>query len=392
MNKELIDIANNDLLFVTPRPDIVMSKGEGMYLFDTNQKKYLDFIAGWAVNCLGHSPKVIVDILSKQAAQLLNASPAFYNDVQLNYAKALTNASKMDRVFFASTGAEANESAIKLARKYGKTHLNGAYEIITAEKSFHGRTLSTMAATGKAQFQAFFPPVSPGFKHVPFNDMDAIKSQINDQTVAIMIELIQGEGGVYEASSDYVHQIRSLCDEKGILFIIDEVQTSFGRTGKLFAKDHFDLRPDIMTLGKGIGGGYPLSAMLCTEALNIFESGEQGGTYTAQPLGMAVGHTVLETLTSENLCENAHKMGSYIQSKLTDLSKKYAIKNIRGKGLLIAFDVPDAISVSKTALALGLLVNASSTETIRLVPALILNESHIDEMILILDQSLSAHQ
>jgi acetylornithine/N-succinyldiaminopimelate aminotransferase len=259
---QLLEEAQKSILFTTVRPPIIMERGEGVYLWDLEGKRYLDFMGGWAVTCLGHSPAVIKEALLQQCGKLVNASPSFYNKPMIEFATLLTDTSCFDRVFFASTGAEANESAIKLARKYGKKFLNGAWEIITMNGSFHGRTLATMAATGKKAWEQLFEPKMPGFVHVPINDIDAVTASISPKTCAIMLEPIQGEGGVNEASHEYIRALRELCDRHKLLLIFDEVQTGLGRTGKLYAYEHYGVEPDIMTLAKGIGGGYPLSAML----------------------------------------------------------------------------------------------------------------------------------
>ena len=263
--------AKKHILFTANRPEIVMDHGEGMYLWDTDGKKYLDFIGGWAVTCLGHSPKAIQRALIEQSNKLINASPTFYNQPMIEFAKLLTENSCFDRAFFASSGAEANEGAIKLARKYGAKHLNGAFEILTTINGFHGRTLATMSATGKEQWKNLFAPKVPGFKHIPFNDLDSVIANISSNTCAILLEPIQGEGGVFVADRDYIKELRKVCNEKKILLIFDEVQTGFGRTGKLFAYEHFGVEPDIMTLAKGIGGGFPLSALLTKDKYNIFD-------------------------------------------------------------------------------------------------------------------------
>jgi len=386
ITKKLLEQAEKSILFTAVRPEVVMEKGEGMYLWDTDGKKYLDFIGGWAVNCLGHCPSVITDALNKQASLLINASPTFFNKPMIELAKLLTSISCFDRVFFTSTGAEANEGAIKLARKYGTKYLNGAFEIITTISSFHGRTLATMSATGKKHWQDLFGPRLPGFIHVPYNDIDAMSAAIGSNTCAIMIEPVQGEGGVNIASVAYISALRKLCDDKGILLIFDEIQTGIGRTGKMFAYEHYGIEPDIMTLAKGIGGGFPLSAMLAKEKLNIFDPGDQGGTYTGQPLAMAVGHAVVKEVLEKNLPERAAIIGEYAIERLKELSSKYPLGNIRGKGLLIAFDLPDPIAdrIVSECLQDGLIVNSPKPSTIRLMPPLIATKYDVDEMIQIL--------
>jgi acetylornithine/N-succinyldiaminopimelate aminotransferase len=395
---DLLAAANQHILYTTNRPENIMARGEGMYLWDTEGKCYLDFIGGWAVTCLGHAPKAIEMALTEQAKQLVNASPAFYNVPMIQFAEMLTALTCFQKVFFASSGAEANESAIKLARKYGQKYLGGAYEIITTVNSFHGRTLATMSATGKDYWEPLFAPKVSGFVHVPFNDIDAMAAVVSEKTCAIMIEPVQGEGGVYAAEDDYVKALRKLCDEKQILLIFDEVQTGIGRTGKMFAYEHYGIEPDVMTLAKGIGGGYPLSAMLTKDTFDIFDAGDQGGTYSAQPLGMAVGLAVLETIVKENVVDNAKRQGAYLMAQLNALQATYALKAIRGMGLLIAFDLPEdkGAAVVNACMAKGLLVNSPKPATIRLMPPLIVDRAAIDSMLAImadvLDTVLMGHQ
>lgn len=386
----LISENKNSILFTTNRPNIVMEHGKGMYLLDTEGKCYLDFIGGWAVNCLGHCPDIINDAIIRQTKTLINASPSFYNKPMLQFAKLLTDNSCFDRVFFSNSGSEANEGAIKLARKYGEKFLNGAYEIITMINSFHGRTLATMSATGKKIWEDLYEPKVPGFKHVPLNDIKAIKASITSKTCAIMLEPIQGEGGVNKANKVYIETISNICKEHGILLIFDEVQTGIGRTGKLFAYEHYGIEPDIMTLAKGIGGGYPLSALLTKEKLNIFEPGDQGGTYSAQPLGMAVGMAVVEEVINKKLFINAEIQGNYIFKKLDELKDKYKLKNIRGNGLLIAFNLPcdKGTEIVDKCLQEGLILNSPRPSIIRLMPPLIVTEKDTDNMISILTKVL----
>ncbi|WP_010240360.1 acetylornithine/succinylornithine family transaminase [Clostridium arbusti] len=382
----------NSILFTTNRPNIVMDHGKGMYLWDTNSKSYLDFVGGWAVNCLGHCPDVIIEAITNQSKKLINASPSFYNEPMLKFAKLLTNNSCFDRVFFSNSGSEANEGAIKLARKYGEKFLNGAYEIITMINSFHGRTLATMSASGKKIWENLYEPKVPGFKHVPLNDINALKSSISSKTCAIMLEPIQGEGGVNKADKAYVETISNICKENGILLIFDEVQTGVGRTGKLFAYEHYEIEPDIMTLAKGIGGGYPLSVLLTKEDLNIFEPGDQGGTYSSQPLGMAVGMAVFNEIINENLIYNAKIQGDYILNRLNELKDIYKLKNIRGMGLLIAFDVPynKGSEIVEKCLEKGLLLNSPRSSIIRLMPPLVVTKKDTDKMIDILSEALNS--
>ena len=380
--RELLAEAKRSILFTTVRPEVVMEKGEGLYLWDTDGEKYLDFVGGWAVTSLGHSPAVIAKALARQSKVLVNASPSFLNIPMIEYARLLVNHSCFDRVFFASSGAEANEGAIKLARKYGSLYRDGAFEIITTVNSFHGRTLATMSATGKKKWENLFEPKVPGFIHVPLNDFAALKAAVNSRTCAVMLEPIQGEGGVFEVDFDYIRQLRQLCDEQGILLIFDEVQTGLARTGKLFAYQHYGVEPDVMTLAKGIGGGFPLAALLVKERFNIFEAGDQGGTYSGQPLAMAVGLAVMQEVLEKNLVDNAAMQGEYIQKKLREIAARFRLTNIRGKGLLLAFDLPteQGAEVVAACLRQGLLVNSPQPATIRLMPALIVNTAEIDWM------------
>jgi acetylornithine/N-succinyldiaminopimelate aminotransferase len=391
MNTEdLIHIANNTLLEVTKRPDIIMSHGHGMYISDTEGNRYLDFIGGWAVNCLGHSPQLIVDVLTKQSKTLINASPAFYNIPMLEYSRLLVENSVFDRAFFTSTGAEANEGAIKLARKYGTLFKQGASDIITTRKGFHGRTLTTMAATGKNEWRDLFEPKTTGFPKAVFNDLESVESLVTKNTCAVMLEPIQGEGGVNVGSHEFSRGVRELCDQNNILLIFDEIQTGFGRTGSLFCYEQYNIEPDILTLGKGIGGGFPLSAMLTKDFLNIFDPGDQGGTYTGQPLAMAVGFAVLNELLANNIIDHVKKMGSLIEQKLRGLTEHYEIENIRGKGLLLAFDI--TMTTGKTfvqkCLEHNLLINSPQQNTIRLMPPLIVSEDDVDKMIRIVQENL----
>ncbi|MDA1353440.1 MAG: aminotransferase class III-fold pyridoxal phosphate-dependent enzyme [bacterium] len=366
------------ILYTTKRPEVVFAKGDAMRLWDTNGKEYLDFVGGWAVCALGHSPKVLVDAIQNQAATLINASPAFFNVPMLEFADALCNAIGKDKVFFMSTGAEANESAIKLARKFGQKEKGGAYKIITTLGAFHGRTLATMSATGKPQWEPLFAPKVPGFTHVPLNNIDAMRGAIDAQTCAVMIELIQGEGGVNECTHDYVKALRQLCDENNILLIIDEVQTGIGRTGHLLATELYNVSADIITLGKGIGGGVPLSAMCCNSELDIFEPGDQGGTYTAQPLVMAAGLAVLNAVNTPAFLAHVREMGAYLKQRLQEIG----LSNVRGQGLLIAGDIEGrAQDIVQTLFEQGIILNAPNPNSIRFIPPLIVERSHIDAVI-----------
>ena len=379
------------LMEITARPPVVFVRGEGSYLWDDAGKRYLDFIQGWAVNCLGHSPPVLAEALSAQARQLITPSPAYYNDTSLKLAKALTDVSCFDRVFFANSGAEANEGAIKLARKYGALHKDGAYEIITFEGAFHGRTLATMSASGKAAFEPLFEPKVSGFRKAQWNDLASVERLITDNTIAVMLEPIQGEAGVWPAAEQFLQELRALTSAHGLLLIFDEIQTGMGRTGKLFHYEHTGITPDIMTLGKGIGGGVPLAALLATEAVSCFEHGDQGGTFNGNALMCAAGLAVLEQVAAPSFLKSVAENGLYLESELQRLSVRHGLGEVRGRGLLLALDlrVPIASSIVAAALDDGVLLNAPRPDALRFMPALNVTRQEIDLMIGSLDALLT---
>jgi acetylornithine/N-succinyldiaminopimelate aminotransferase len=389
-----IDTAMNmkkHLIPITPRPELYFHKGEGHYLYDQNGKAYLDFMQGWAVNTLGHSPKVIQQALLQQSAQLINPGPAFYNLPMLELANTLCQHSVFDQAFFANSGAEANEGAIKLARKWGQKYKQGAYKIITFEKGFHGRTLATMSATGKDSFAPLFEPKVSGFKKVPFNQLEATESAIDSNTVAIMLELVQGEAGVIPADHHFVKGLQQLCKKHSLLLIIDEVQTGIARTGSLFAYQHYNIQPDIMTLGKGLGGGMPISALLTNQQTSCFDYGDQGGTFNGNPVMCAVAQAVLATVLQPEFIPHINTISSYLKHSLEKLSTDFSLGEVRGKGLLIALDTcsVSANSIVEQAREQGLLLNAPNIQTLRFMPALTITESEIDTAIEQLRQVLT---
>ncbi|WP_334156833.1 acetylornithine transaminase [Oryzomicrobium sp.] len=374
------------LMWITARPDLVFVEGRGSWLTDHRGKRYLDFVQGWAVNCLGHGHPAIVDALTTQAGKLINPSPAFYNEPSLKLARGLTEHSCFDRVFFASTGAEANEGAIKLARKWGKVHKGGAFEIVTFNGSFHGRTLATMSASGKPGWDTLFAPQVPGFPKATLNDLASVEALIGPDTVAVMLEPVQGEGGVVPASAEFLQALRRLTLERGLLLIVDEVQTGMGRIGTLFAHQHAGIEPDIMTLGKGIGGGVPLSALLAKEAVCCFEAGDQGGTYNGNPLMAAVGVAVLDTLTAPGFLAEVAALGDYLGAKLRELSDELGLNGERGQGLLRALLLADergpaVVEAARNLAPEGLLLNAPRPHLLRFMPALNVTRNEIDRMI-----------
>ena len=378
--------AKESLMWITHRPDLVFTTGRGSWLTDHQGKRYLDFVQGWAVNCLGHGHPAIVAALTEQAGRLINPSPAFYNEPSLKLAAGLTARSGFDRVFFASTGAEANEGAIKLARKWGQQHKDGAYEIITFENSFHGRSLATMSASGKPGWDSLFAPQVPGFPKARMNDLDSVAALINPKTVAIMLEPVQGEGGVVPATTEFLQLLRQVTEDRGLLLIVDEVQTGMGRTGKLFAHQQAGITPDIMTLGKGIGGGAPLSALLAKESVCCFEAGDQGGTYNGNPLMTAVGCAVLDTLTAPGFLEEVAAKGDYLAAGLQALSDDLGLAGERGSGLLRALLLPDdrgpeIVAAARERNPEGLLLNAPRPHLLRFMPALTVTREEIDLML-----------
>ncbi|MBF0611761.1 MAG: acetylornithine transaminase [Magnetococcales bacterium] len=377
----------NALMRFTTRPDLIFVRGRGSWLWDHTGKKYLDFIQGWAVNCLGHCPPAVVEAIRRQSEELLNPSPAFYNLPAIQLADLIVQNSCVDRVFYANSGAEANEGAIKLARKWGGIHRSGAYEIITMDHGFHGRTLATMSASGKPQWENLFEPKVTGFVKVDLNDLTAVKQAITPKTVAIMLEPIQGEAGVFPAEDDYLHALRQLTHEAGLLLIFDEVQTGMGRTGTLFGYQQSGVEPDIMTLGKGMGGGLPLAALTAKEAVCCFEPGDQGGTFNGTPIITAAGLAVMKTLLEPDFLPQVRHVGDYLREKLLYLSQRFGCGEVRGKGLLLALNLgrPVGGALVTAAMENGLLLNAPRPESLRFMPALNLTTEEVDHMVAILE-------
>lgn len=373
------------LLPVTNKPAAVMVRGEGAYLWDSDAKRYLDFVQGWAVNALGHSSPVVTRALEAQAQTLINASPAYHSEPAMRLARELTTRAQLDYAFFLATGAEANEGAIKLARKWGAQRRDGAFEIITTIGSFHGRTLATMAASGKPGFGQIFPPTMPGFVHVPFDDVAAVAGAITPRTAAVMLEPVQGEGGVVVPAPAYLRELRALCDARNVLLILDEIQTGLGRTGKLFAHEHAGIRPDVLTLGKGLGGGLPLSAVLCRKDVNCFVPGDQGGTFTGHPLNCAVGLAVVQAVTAPGFLEQVTAAAAYLDAGLARISEPFEGRT-RGAGLLRALTLPapKGAEIVRIAMERGLLINSPRPELLRFMPALNVSHTEIDEMLAIL--------
>ncbi len=374
------------------RLPVTLVRGKGARVWDSEGKEYLDFVAGWAVNSLGHCHPAVVKALTEQSSTLIQVSNQFYTIPQVQLAKLLIENSCLDRVFFCNSGAEAVEGAMKLARRYGKLRLNGAYEIITAYGSFHGRTLATVAATGQNKFQEPYIPLPDGFVNVQYDSIAAVKSATTGLTCAVMVEPIQGEGGVNVPHDGYLREVRAWCDEKGILLILDEIQTGIGRIGSLFGYQQYDVEPDIMTLAKGLGGGVPIGAFLAKERASVFEPGEHGSTFGGNPLVCAAGTATLEFIIKNNIPAKVKKLGQYFITKLEKLKYKFNfITDIRGRGLLLAFNFTEnmAQDVTNECLKEGLLVNAVKPNALRFIPPLIITEKDIDEALSILDKVLA---
>ncbi|MCU6432805.1 acetylornithine transaminase [Undibacterium sp. Jales W-56] len=384
----------NALMYITPRPDLVFTEGKGMWLTDHKGKRYLDYLQGWAVNCLGHSPQCIQDALVAQSKKLINPSPAFYNAPAIELASLLTANSCFDRVFFANSGAEANEGAIKLARKWGQKNKHGAFEIITFDHGFHGRTLATMSASGKPGWDTIFAPQVTGFPKADLNDIASVEKLISETTVAVMLEPVQGEGGVLPASREFMQALRALTKKHNVLLIVDEVQSGMGRTGELFSYQLSGIEPDIMTLGKGIGGGVPLAALLCREEVACFVPGDQGGTYNGNPLITAVGVAVLQELLAPGFLASVHQKGDYLSQQLLQLSEQFGLQGERGEGLLRALRLgsdigPKIVEIARDMEPVGLLLNSPRPDLLRFMPALNVSTEEIDQMIAMLAQVLT---
>jgi acetylornithine/N-succinyldiaminopimelate aminotransferase len=376
---------------ITRRPAVVFVEGRGSWLRDETGRQYLDFVQGWAVNCLGHCPDSITTAMVTQAARLLNCSPAYYNAPMIRLAELIAQHSGLHRTFFTNSGAEAVEGAIKLARKWGELHRNGAYEIVTMHHGFHGRTLATMSASGKPHWEHLFEPKVPGFRKVELNDIDQVEQAITSNTAAVMLEPIQGEAGVFVATDAFLREVRALTKQKGVLLILDEIQTGIGRTGKMFGFQHAGAQPDIMALAKGLGGGIALGALVAHQDVCCFEHGDQGGTFNGNAFATAVGCAVMEEIAKPGFLSEVVKVGRYLADRLGDLARKHRRGEVRGRGLLLALDLKREIGSDAVAEALqrGLLLNAPRPDSLRFMPALTVTSEEVDRMIAILDEVLA---
>lgn len=379
------------LMSTFKRLPVVLVRGEGVWVWDEDGKRYLDLVAGIAVNVLGHAHPSVIAAITSQCKQLIHVSNLYYSIPQLQLARVLVDSSCADKVFFANSGAEANEGAMKLARKYGKLYRGGAYEIISATNSFHGRTLATIAATGQAKFQAPFAPMPDGFKIVPFNDLDALKASTTSNTCAVLLEPIQGESGINIADADYLRGVRDWCNEQGLLLIFDEIQTGMGRTGALWAYQKYGIEPDVFTLAKGLGSGVPIGAVLSKDHAACFDASDHGSTFGGNPLACAAGVATMETILGEELAANAEKAGKLLLDGLESLRLRYSIiERVRGIGLMAAMDVADeqAPRIVDVALSKGLILNATGPGTIRMLPPLIVQKEEVEQALSVLDDTI----
>jgi acetylornithine/N-succinyldiaminopimelate aminotransferase len=376
---------------VAVRPTAVMKRGQGSYLWDEAGQRYLDFVQGWAVNALGHAASEVSRALAQQAAELVSPSPGYHNAPCLRLAQSLVTLSGLYQAHLCTSGAEANEAALKLARKWGRRHRSGAYEVITATDSFHGRTLALMAASGKPGWDRLFPPNMPGFRKVTFGDADAVRRAVGEATAAIMVEPIQGEAGVVVPPPGYLRQLRQIADEYGLLLICDEVQTGIGRTGTLFGFEHDRVAPDILTLGKGLGAGVPISAVIANARASVFEPGDQGGTHHGNPLSAAVALAVLEVVTRPEFLRSVCERGRQLEAGLNAVAREYGA-HVRGRGLLWALALPsvDAERVRDACFERGLLVNAARPAVLRFMPQLRVSSDELQEMLEKLGSALKA--
>jgi acetylornithine/N-succinyldiaminopimelate aminotransferase len=378
------------LMWITDRPATVFVRGEGSWLFDAAGRRTLDFIQGWAVNTLGHCPPAIQKALAEQSALLINPSPAYFNAPAIELANRLCALSGLDRVFFANSGAEANEGAVKLARKWGSLHRQGAFEIITFDGAFHGRSLAMMSASGKPQWANLFEPKVPGFPKATLNDIASVERLITGRTVAVMVEPIQGESGVVMAADNFLRALRMLTEERGLLLILDEVQTGIGRTGRMFGFEHAGVLPDIMTLAKGLGGGVPLAALLAKKAVSCFSAGDQGGTFNGNPLMTQVGNAVVGVAAQPAFLANVVDRGAQLMAGLRALADRHGLGEARGRGLLVALDLKKdiAATVAEVAREKGLLINAPRPHLLRFMPALSVSAEEVAIALSVLGETL----
>ena len=379
------------------RYKIVLDHGEGAEVWDINGKKYLDFLGGIAVNVLGHNNKALVQAVTEQAGKLIHCSNLYYTQPQADAAAKLVKLSGLDKAFFANSGAEANEGAIKIARKYGYSINPEKTEIISAWDSFHGRTLATLTATGQTHYHEGLGPLPAGFTYVHYNDIAELESKISDKTAAVMLETIQGEGGVHTPNADYLKQVRKLCDKHGALLILDEIQAGIGRSGKFFAYENYGIKPDIVTLAKGLAGGVPIGAFIVTDKVAAaFKPGDHGTTFGGNPLACAAANVVLDTVPKDEFLKNIQAVGKYFKDKLQELAKKYPkfIVDVRGEGLILGAELAGAEhgrDIVNDCLAKGLIINCTAGKVLRFIPPLIITTAQIDEAFAVMDEVIGKY-
>ena len=394
--QQVVELDKKYFMPVFSRYQLVLSHGEGPYVFDTDGKKYIDFLAGIAVNVLGHGHPALVKAVCQQAGKLIHCSNLYYTEPQVQLIEKLAELSGMDKVFIANSGAEANEGAMKLARKYGKMISKDKFEIVTAEHSFHGRTLATLTATGQPKYQEGYEPLPGGFRYVAFNDKEALKAVVSAKTCAVMIEPVQGEGGIHVPVDGYLEYARELCDKYGALLIFDEIQSGMGRTGNFLAGQTYGVKPDIITLAKGLAGGVPIGAFLASEKVAAaFAPGDHGSTFGGNPLACAAALAVLTTIEQEDLMKNAAELGDYLIDKCKSLQLKYPklIKTVRGKGLMVGIELTrPGREVVDLCMDRGAIINCTAGNVLRFVPPLNIGRKHVDEVVAIVDAVLEKWQ
>lgn len=392
--KTIIEETEKYYLPVFGRYQMVMELGQGCRVWDNEGNEYVDAFAGIAVNSLGYNHPVLVKAISEQASKLMHCSNLYYTEIQAKALRVVAEATGMDRIFFANCGAEGNEGAMKLARKYGVSKAPTKYKIISADESFHGRTFDTLAATGHDYYHVGYGPLSPGHVLVPYGDIKALEAQMDDDVCAVLLEPIQGEGGVHVPSAEYLQQVRALCDKHDTLLIFDEVQTGVARTGKWFAYMHSGVKPDILTFAKGIGGGFPVAGFAVPERLaHVFKPGDHGGTFGGNPLACAAVYATLTTIKSEGLVDKVAEKGEYFKNELRKLQEKYPDKvtDVRGCGLMLGMEVAgEGKPIVESCLANNVIVNCTAGNVIRIVPPLIISKEEIDIVVAALDKALAA--
>ncbi|MDF2563833.1 MAG: argD 1 [Massilibacillus sp.] len=395
-NEEIYQKDKDYYMPVFARYQMVISHGEGPYVYDTDGNKYIDYLGGIAVNVLGHAHPALVKAIAEQAGKVVHCSNLYYTETQAVLAEKLVKLSGLGKVFLGNSGAEANEGAIKLARKYAHNISPDKSEIITAWHGFHGRTLATLTATAQPKYQKGFDPLPADFRYVDYNDIDALAAMMSEKTCAVMLEPIQGEGGVHIPTDDYLKKVRALCDEHGALLILDEIQTGIGRTGTMFAYEQFGIKPDIVTLAKGLAGGVAIGAFIASNKVAaVFHAGDHGSTFGGNPLACAAANVTLDTIESDHLLSNTKAIGAYLTTKLKALQEKYPalITEVRGMGLIIGMQLTKpGRQIVNECLEAGAIINCTAETVLRFVPPLIINKDNVDELITILDKILEKNQ